>query len=74
MNPTMVVSRIVEQRLQHWQTQLQAAFRTGNHEQASTCQALIEEYRVFTNQAMWQIHSQAAGWLGIDPLDTPPEA
>ena len=74
MNPSIVVSSIVEERLQHWQTQLQAAFRTGNHEQASVCQALIEEYRVFTNQAMRQIHIQATGWLDIDPLDAPPAA
>jgi hypothetical protein len=74
MNPNIVVSRIAEQRLQHWQTQLQIAFRTGNHEQASTCQALIEEYWVFMNQAAGQIHGQASGWQRIDPLDAPPAA
>jgi hypothetical protein len=68
MNPNIAALRIAEQRLRYWQEQLQIAYRTDNDEQASKCQLVIQEYKVFTDQAIQQIRSQAVAFLGIDKI------
>lgn len=74
MNPSTVLLHIAEQRLQYWQHQLQAAFRTGNAEQALVSELLISEYEILIREAGAAIRSQAAAFLHIDCMKAPPRA
>ena len=52
MNTTYLMLGIANDRIQFWQDELQAAFRSGNTARAAECDRLIEEYGLLTNQAL----------------------
>jgi hypothetical protein len=52
MNATYLMLDIANNRVQFWQDELQAAFRTGNTARAAECDRLIEEYGLLTSQAL----------------------
>jgi len=52
MNATYLMLDIANNRVQFWQDELQATFRTGNTARAAECDRLIEEYGLLTSQAL----------------------
>jgi hypothetical protein len=66
MTPNNILLHIAERRLRYLQDRLQAAFRTGNHQEASACELLIREYDLLLREAFAQIRSQAAFFLSIE--------
>jgi len=65
MNTTYLMLGIANDRIQFWQNELQAAFRSGNTARAAECDRLIEEYGLLTTQALTALCSLGRG----DPSD-----
>ena len=59
MNATYLMLDIANDRIQFWQDELQAAFRSGNTARAAECDRLIEEYGLLTSQALTALRTFA---------------